>query len=384
MKIGIACYPTYGGSGVIATELGKALADEGHEVHFISYNQPARLDAFKQNVYYHEVNINSYPLFDHLPYETILASRFVDIVKSNKLDLLHVHYAIPHASAALMARSILQEQGIYCPVITTLHGTDITLVGKDPTYEPVVAYSINKSDGVTAVSESLKKDTYANFNITKDIEVIPNFIDFKKFSKQAKSHFKKAIAPNGEKIIIHTSNFRKVKRVDDVVRIFAGICKVLPAKLLLVGDGPERGTIERMCTAFGVCDNVLFLGKQEAIEEVLSVGDLFLLPSETESFGLAALEAMACEVPVISSNAGGLPEVNIDGVTGFACDVGDTESMSRHAIDILKDDKVHDQFKANCLKHAQQYNINRILPLYEAYYHKVLEQNKISIQKNAV
>ena len=372
MKIGIACYPTYGGSGVIATELGKALADEGHEVHFISYNQPARLDSFQQNIYYHEVNVNSYPLFDHLPYETILASRFVDIVKSNHLDLLHVHYAIPHASAALMARSILMEQDIYCPVITTLHGTDITLVGKDPTYEPVVAYSINQSNGVTAVSESLKQDTYKNFKIKKEIEVIPNFIDFSKFSKQAKSHFKKAIAPNDEKIIIHTSNFRKVKRVDDVVRIFAGISKEMKAKLLLVGDGPERGVIEKMCTEFGVCDNVLFLGKQEAIEEVLSVGDLFLLPSETESFGLAALEAMACEVPVISTNAGGLPEVNIDGVTGFACDVGDVQRMSEKAIYILSDEKRHDQFKKNSLAQAQKFNIKNILPLYEAYYNKVL------------
>ena len=345
MKIGIACYPTYGGSGVIATELGKALAEKGHEVHFISYNQPARLDSYLQNIYYHEVNINSYPLFDHLPYETILASRFVDIVKTNHLDLLHVHYAIPHASAALMARSILMEQDIYCPVITTLHGTDITLVGKDPTYEPVVAYSINQSNGVTAVSNSLRQETYDHFKIKKEIEVIPNFIDFTRFSKQAKSHFKKAIAPNDEKIIIHTSNFRKVKRVDDVIRIFAGIHKEIKSKLLLVGDGPERGVIKHMCKEYNVCDNVLFLGKQEAIEEVLSVGDLFLLPSETESFGLAALEAMACEVPVISTNAGGLPEVNINGVTGFACDVGDVETMSQKAIYILSDEERHEKFK---------------------------------------
>jgi len=372
MKIGIACYPTYGGSGVIATELGKALAEKGHEVHFISYNQPARLDSYLQNVYYHEVNINSYPLFDYLPYETILASRFVDIVKSNKLDLLHVHYAIPHASAALMARSILMEQDIYCPVITTLHGTDITLVGKDPTYEPVVAYSINQSNGVTAVSDSLRQDTFENFKIANEIEVIPNFIDFNRFSKQAKSHFKKAIAPNDEKIIIHTSNFRKVKRVDDVVRIFAGIHKEIQAKLLLVGDGPERGVIERMCTEYGVCDNVLFLGKQEAIEEVLSVGDLFLLPSQTESFGLAALEAMACEVPVISTNAGGLPEVNIDGITGYACDVGDVKSMSEKAVYILSDETRLEKFKKSSLLHAQKFSIDQILPRYVAYYQKVL------------
>jgi len=374
MKIGIACYPTYGGSGVIATELGKALAEKGHEVHFISYNQPARLDSYLQNIYYHEVNINSYPLFDHLPYETILASRFVDIVKTNHLDLLHVHYAIPHASAALMARSILMEQDIYCPVITTLHGTDITLVGKDPTYEPVVAYSINQSNGVTAVSKSLRQETYDHFKIKKEIEVIPNFIDFTRFSKQAKSHFKKAIAPNDEKIIIHTSNFRKVKRVDDVIRIFAGIHKEIKSKLLLVGDGPERGVIEHMCKEYNVCDNVLFLGKQEAIEEVLSVGDLFLLPSETESFGLAALEAMACEVPVISTNAGGLPEVNINGVTGFACDVGDVETMSQKAIYILSDEERHEKFKKNSLAQAQKYNITEVLPLYVAYYNKVLNE----------
>jgi N-acetyl-alpha-D-glucosaminyl L-malate synthase BshA len=374
MKIGIACYPTYGGSGVIATELGKALAEKGHEVHFISYNQPARLDSYLQNIYYHEVNINSYPLFDHLPYETILASRFVDIVKTNHLDLLHVHYAIPHASAALMARSILMEQDIYCPVITTLHGTDITLVGKDPTYEPVVAYSINQSNGVTAVSNSLRQETYDHFKIKKEIEVIPNFIDFTRFSKQAKSHFKKAIAPNDEKIIIHTSNFRKVKRVDDVIRIFAGIHKEIKSKLLLVGDGPERGVIKHMCKEYNVCDNVLFLGKQEAIEEVLSVGDLFLLPSETESFGLAALEAMACEVPVISTNAGGLPEVNINGVTGFACDVGDVETMSQKAIYILSDEERHEKFKKNSLAQAQKYNITEVLPLYVAYYNKVLNE----------
>ncbi len=374
MKIGIACYPTYGGSGVIATELGKSLAMKGHQVHFISYTQPARLESFQQNVYYHEVNINSYPLFDYLPYETILASRFVDIVLANDLDLLHVHYAIPHASAALMARSILEQKGKYCPVITTLHGTDITLVGKDPTYEPVVAYSINQSDGVTAVSSSLKEDTYKNFKIDNEIEVIPNFIDFKKFSKQAKSHFKKAIAPNGEKIVIHTSNFRKVKRVDDVVKVFAGLFEKMPAKLILVGDGPERGTIERMCKTFGVCDHVVFLGKQEAIEEVLSVGDLFLLPSQTESFGLAALEAMACEVPVISSNAGGLPEVNIDGLTGFACDVGDVESMSSKALYILEDEARHEQFKKQSLEHAKKFSIREILPRYIDYYQQVLKK----------
>ncbi len=371
MKIGIACYPTYGGSGVVATELGKALAKIGHHVHFISYNQPARLDAFNENIFYHEVNITTYPLFEYLPYETILASRFVDIVLANDLDLLHVHYAIPHASAALMARNILEEKGKYCPVITTLHGTDITLVGKDPTYEPVVAYSINNSDGVTAVSESLKQDTYANFNIKKDIRVIPNFIDFTRFQKLQKSHFKTAIAQFGEKIIIHTSNFRKVKRVDDVVKVFAKINEKINAKLLLIGDGPERPMIEKMCRDHSVCDKVIFLGKQEAIEEVLSIGDLFLLPSETESFGLAALEAMACEVPVISSNAGGLPEVNIDGVTGFACNVGDIETMAEKGIYILSDEKRLETFKRNSLVQAQKFSLEAIMPQYTQYYEEV-------------
>lgn len=378
MKIGIVCYPTYGGSGVVATELGIALASRGHEIHFISYNQPARLESFQQNVFYHEVSIKSYPLFDHLPYETILASKLVDIVTSNELDLLHVHYAIPHASAALMARSILLKKGKYCPVVTTLHGTDITLVGKDPTYEPVVAYSINESDGVTAVSNSLKNDTLEHFNITGEIEVIPNFIDFNKFSKLPKNHFKKAIAPLDEKIIIHTSNFRKVKRVDDVVRVFAGIQEIVPSKLLLVGDGPERATIERMCTELGVCNNVLFLGKQEAIDEVLSVGDLFLLPSESESFGLAALEAMACQVPVISSNGGGLPEVNIDGVSGYACEVGDVEMMSRKAIEILSNEESHQQFKSGALQTAKNFDLEKIVPRYIKYYEQILEQCRIS------
>ncbi len=376
MKIGIACYPTYGGSGVVATELGKALANNQHQVHFISYNQPARLDAFNENIFYHEVNINSYPLFDYLPYETILASKFVDIVLAHDLDLLHVHYAIPHASAAIMAKSILIEKGKYCPVVTTLHGTDITLVGKDPTYEPVVAYSINHSDGITAVSNSLKEDTFKNFDIRKEIEVIPNFIDFKRFHKQQKNHFKTAIAQLGEKIIIHTSNFRKVKRVEDVVKIFALVNKKIASKLLLVGDGPERASIEKMCREHSVCDKVIFLGKQEAIEEVLSIGDLFLLPSQTESFGLAALEAMACEVPVISSNAGGLPEVNIDGFTGYTCNVGDVEKMAEMAISLLENPEKLASFKKQCLEHAKQYSLEKIMPMYENYYIKVLAASK--------
>ena len=376
MNIGIVCYPTFGGSGVVATELGKALSTKGHMVHFISYSQPARLDFFNPNVFFHEVSIYKYPLFEYLPYETILASKIVDIVKQNKLDVLHVHYAIPHASAALMAKNILIEQGINIPIITTLHGTDITLVGKDPTYEPVVSYSINHSDAVTAVSESLKQDTLRNFHISKEIHVIPNFIDFKRFSKQKKEHFKQAIAPNGEKIIVHTSNFRKVKRVEDVVKVFALISKQISAKLLLIGDGPERTNIELLCRELEACDKITFLGKQEQIEEILSVCDLFLLTSETESFGLAALEAMACEVPVISTNAGGIPEVNIDGVTGYMSAVGDIDDMSKNALKILSDDKTLNQFKSNALKQAHEFHIDKILPQYENLYFSLLNQTK--------
>ncbi len=374
MNIGIVCYPTFGGSGVVATELGKALAAKGYNVHFISYSQPARLDFFNPNVFFHEVSIYKYPLFEYVPYETILASKIVDIVKQNKIDILHVHYAIPHASAALMAKNILEEQGIHIPIVTTLHGTDITLVGKDPTFEPVVSYSINHSDAVTAVSESLKQDTLNNFHIQKDIYVIPNFIDFSRFTKQKKEHFKKAIAPLNEKILVHTSNFRKVKRVDDVVKIFALIADKIPSKLLLIGDGPERTNIELLCRETGVCDRITFLGKQEQIEEILSVCDLFLLPSETESFGLAALEAMACEVPVISTNTGGIPEVNIEGLTGFLSGVGDIESMAKNALYILSDDSILKTFKTNALKQAQSFHIDKILPMYEEVYKNLMKR----------
>lgn len=373
MNIGIVCYPTFGGSGVVATELGKALAAKGYNVHFISYSQPARLDFFNPNVFFHEVSIYKYPLFEYVPYETILASKIVDIVKQNKIDILHVHYAIPHASAALMAKNILEEQGIHIPIVTTLHGTDITLVGKDPTFEPVVSYSINHSDAVTAVSESLKQDTLNNFHIQKDIYVIPNFIDFSRFTKQKKEHFKKAIAPLNEKILVHTSNFRKVKRVEDVVKVFALIADKIPSKLLLIGDGPERTNIELLCRETGVCDRITFLGKQEQIEEILSVCDLFLLPSETESFGLAALEAMACEVPVISTNTGGIPEVNIEGLTGFLSGVGDIESMAKNALYILSDDSILKTFKTNALKQAQSFHIDKILPMYEEVYKNLMK-----------
>lgn len=374
MRVGIVCYPTFGGSGVLATELGKALANKGHEVHFISYNQPARLDFFSENVFYHEVNIAKYPLFEYAPYETALAGKMVDIVQSAHLDVLHVHYAIPHASAALLAKQILQQKGITIPVVTTLHGTDITLVGREVTYEHVVSWSINQSDAVTAVSNKLKEETLEHFDITREIDVIPNFIDFNRFNKKPREHFKQMIAPNGEKIIIHTSNFRKVKRVEDVVAIFSRIIKEIPAKLLLIGDGPERSHIEKVCREHNTCDWVTFLGKQEAIEEILSIGDLFVLPSESESFGLAALEAMACEVPVISSNAGGIPEVNINGVTGFLSDVGDVESMAQNAITLLKDPEMLKTFRKNALKQAHNFDLKTILLQYEEVYNRVVNQ----------
>jgi N-acetyl-alpha-D-glucosaminyl L-malate synthase BshA len=374
MKIGIVCYPTFGGSGVVATELGKALAQKGHSIHFISYSQPVRLDFFSENISYHEVEVTNYPLFDYVPYESALTSKLVDVVRYERLDLLHVHYAIPHASAAYLAKLILAEHGIQIPIITTLHGTDITLVGRDAGFEPVVTFAINHSDGITAVSDSLRKDTLANFKISKPIEVIPNFIDLSRFSKKPKDHFKKAIAPLDERLLVHTSNFRKVKRVQDVVEVFRKVKAVIPAKLLLIGDGPERTGIEMMCRKLNLCEDIRFLGKQEAIEEILSVCDLFIMPSESESFGLAALEAMACQVPVISTNTGGLPELNIHGVTGFMSNVGDTDDMANNALKILKDNAVLQQFKQNALKRASEFDIHKILPRYEKYYHRIVEE----------
>lgn len=374
MKIGIVCYPTFGGSGVVATELGKALAARGHQIHFISYNQPARIDIFNSNLFYHEVHVSNYPLFDYPPYETSLASSLVNVVKNEKLDMLHVHYAIPHASAALYAKQILQSEGINIPVIVTLHGTDITLVGKDPTYEPVVSYSIRNCDMVTAVSDDLKKDTYRHFNIqNKEIHVVPNFVDFTRFSKQKKEHFKQLIAPNNEFLITHTSNFRKVKRVDDVVKVFAKIVQKLPAKLLLIGDGPERPSIECLVREMQLSQSVSFLGKQEAIDEILSVSDLFLLPSENESFGLAALEAMACEVPVISSNAGGIPEMNLNGFSGYLSPVGEIEEMATHALEILSNPDTLKEFKRNALIQAQKFDLEKVLPMYENLYQQLTQ-----------
>ncbi|RZM05011.1 MAG: N-acetyl-alpha-D-glucosaminyl L-malate synthase BshA, partial [Pedobacter sp.] len=366
------CYPTFGGSGVLATELGKALAQKGHQVHFITYQQPVRLNGFIPNIFYHEVQVPTYPLFDYPPYETALASAMVDVIKNNQLDLLHVHYAIPHASAAYMAKQILQKEGKNIPVITTLHGTDITLVGKDKTYAPVVAFSINQSDAITAVSNNLRDETFRTFKIEKDIEVIYNFVDTERFNRKAIDAFRKVIAPNGERILLHASNFRKIKRVQDVVKIFAEVKKHIPTKLLFVGDGPERSTAEDLAREMNVFDEIRFVGKQEQMEDILAIADLFLLTSDYESFGLAALEAMAAGVPVVSTNAGGLSEINLDGNTGYMSNVGDVENMSKQALAILKDDATLKGFKERAYAHAQQFDINSIVPKYEELYARFL------------
>ena len=369
MRIGIVCYPTFGGSGVLATELGKALADEGHEVHFITYQQPVRLNEFNANIFYHEVRVPTYPLFDYPPYEVALASTMVDVIMNHDLDLLHVHYAIPHASAAYMAKQIVkQKTGRSIPVITTLHGTDITLVGKDKMYEPVVTFSINESDAITAVSENLRDETFKNFAITKEIEVIYNFVDVARFNKKPIDAFRKVIAPHGEKILMHASNFRKVKRIDDVITIFANVRKAMPAKLLMVGDGPERHAAEEQARTLGIEEDIRFLGKQEQMEDILAVSDVFLLPSEYESFGLAALEAMAARAVVISTNAGGLSEINNQGVTGFMANVGDTESMSNFAIELLRDEARLTKMKEAAYQQACLFDISKIIPVYEKLY----------------
>lgn len=373
MKIGIVCYPTYGGSGVVATELGKALSERGYEVHFITYGQPFRLDDFSENISYHEVRVSDYPLFDYTPYELVLTSKLVDVVKYAKLDLLHVHYAIPHASAAYMAQQILKNQGIHIPFITTLHGTDITLVGKDPSFEPVITFSINQSNAVTAVSESLKQDTHKYFKVTNNIEVIPNFIDLKKFDSPLDDRTKLTLAPNGEKIVMHISNFRPVKRIEDLVKVFYKIRLQTPAKLVLIGDGPDRHKIEQMCrTQYFICDDVKFMGKMKSTEKILSLADLFLLPSETESFGLAALEAMAAGVPVIATNTGGTPEVVEHGYSGYLSNVGDVDNMAENALHILNSKNILDLFKKQAKIKASRFDIQEILPMYETIYKKVL------------
>ena len=371
MKIGIVCYPTFGGSGVLATELGKALAEKGHEIHFITYQQPVRLNGFHTNIFYHEVRVPTYPLFDYPPYELALASTMVDVILNHDLDLIHAHYAIPHASAAYTAKQIVkQKTGRSVPVITTLHGTDITLVGRDKTYEPVVTFSINESDAITAVSENLRAETFKHFDIKKEIQVIHNFVDVHRYNKKAVAAFRQVIAPNNEKIIIHASNFRKIKRIDHVMEIFKNIHSALPAKLLMVGDGPERPLAEDLTRQYGLDGDVRFLGKQEQMEELLAVSDVFLLPSEYESFGLAALEAMAASTVVISTDAGGLGEINIDGVTGYTAPVGDVAKMSKNAIELLQDEPKLKAFKHNALKEAKLFDIHHIIPKYEELYRR--------------
>ena len=370
MKIGIVLYPTFGGSGVVAPELGKALAKKGHQIHFITYSQPVRLGGFTENVFYHEVSVSDYPLFDFQPYETELASKMVDVVKYEKLDLIHVHYAIPHASAAFMAKQILKTQGITIPYVTTLHGTDITLVGRDPSFEPVITFCINESDAVTAVSESLKKDTLKHFNVKNEITVVPNFIALDKKRKDSKINRGLYASPD-EKIISHISNFRKVKRVEDVIRVFAETIKKVPSKLLFVGDGPERYGCEQLCRELSLCEHILFLGKIRDTSDVLAISDAFLLPSETESFGLAALEAMSMGVPVVSSNSGGIPEVNENGFSGFLSDVGDVNDMSKNLVHILTENRL-DSFRDNALVQAQKFAISKVLPMYEDIYTKLV------------
>jgi N-acetyl-alpha-D-glucosaminyl L-malate synthase BshA len=372
MKIGIVCYPTFGGSGVVATELGIEMAAIGHQVHFISYSMPVRLDPYAENVHYHEVVVTDYPLFDYSPYELVLTSKLVSVVKNEGLDLLHVHYAIPHASAAYMARQILASEGIHVPIVTTLHGTDITLLGKDASFEPVITFAINNSNAVTAVSESLKNDTLDHFKINRDIDVIPNFINQKRYKKHTANGLRERYAPNGEAVIMHVSNFRKVKRVEDVVHVFAGIRAKMSSKLLLIGDGPERYNVEQMCRQLGICGDIHFLGKTKKVEQVLANGDLFILPSETESFGLAALEAMAAGLPVISSNSGGLPEVNDHGFSGYLSDVGDVEDMTKNALAILSSEKTLKLFKEQALIQAEKFDLPNILPLYLKLYEKLV------------
>jgi len=376
MKIGIVCYPTFGGSGVLATELGIGLADQGHQIHFITYKRPARLTKYHQNIYLHEVNSFEYPLFEYPPYDSSLASKIVDVAQHEQLDVLHVHYAIPHAAVAYMAKEILKTKGIYLPVVTTLHGTDITLIGMDQSMASVVEFSINVSDIVTSVSGSLKEQTMESFDIKKDIKVIYNFIDPERFKRNTSRAFKTAIAPNGEKIIIHTSNFRKVKRVEDVILAYSKIAQKIPSKLLLIGDGPERRNAEQLCRELGTCADIKFLGKQEVVQEILSLGDLFILPSAKESFGLSALEAMACEVPVISSDVGGLPEINEDGVTGYLCAVGDVDAIAEKALKILQDEELLAKFRKNARTKAMQFTIGNILPQYEHLYNLSLEASK--------
>ncbi len=372
MKIAIVCYPTFGGSGVVATELGIALAKLNHDVHFITYKQPVRLNLLSPNIHFHEVSVPKYPLFHYQPYELALSSKLVDTIKKYEIDVLHVHYAIPHAYAGYMAKKMLEEEGIYIPMVTTLHGTDITLVGNHPFYKPAVTFSINNSDIVTSVSESLKEDTLRLFDIKKEIEVVPNFIDVSQRKTSFTDCQRELMALPEERIVTHISNFRAVKRIKDIVDIFYNIQKKMPAKLLMVGEGPERKSAEKKCKELGIKDKVVFFGNSNEIDKILCFSDLFLLPSERESFGLAALEAMVNKVPVISSNAGGIPEVNRYGVSGYLSEVGNIEEMSENAIRILEDDAILNTFKENAYKEAEKFDVNQIVPKYIALYEGAL------------
>jgi N-acetyl-alpha-D-glucosaminyl L-malate synthase BshA len=374
LKIGIVCYPTYGGSGVVATELGKALADQGHEIHFITYSQPVRLGAAHKRIRYHEVNVSDYPLFFYPPYESVLASKMVDVVKYENLDLMHVHYAIPHASAAITAKMVLAQEGIHLPVITTLHGTDITLLGKDASFEPVISFAINQSDAVSAVSQSLKNDTYKLFGINQEIEVIPNFLNSDHQPASNANELRSEYATDDEKVLVHMSNFRPVKRIIDIIEVFSRVRQAIDSKLILLGDGPERTRAEQKCRELGINEHVTFVGNLKQPQELISIGDLFILPSESESFGLAALEAMAVGLPVISTNTGGLPEVNRHGVTGMMSDVGDVEDMAKNCIYLLSDEKRLAKFKDQARKRAEDFSLEKILPQYEKLYQTVLER----------
>ena len=375
MRIGIVCYPTFGGSGVVATELGMALADKGHEVHFVTYNQPVRLDFISHDLHFHEVLMEEYPLFQYQPYELALSTKLVEVVSKYNLEILHVHYAIPHAYAAYMAKMMLKEKGIDIKVVTTLHGTDITLVGSHPSYKTAVEFSINNSDVVTSVSESLKQDTLRLFTITNEIKVVHNFIDTEKYDRESQNECQRiAVAKPEERILTHISNFRPVKRIEDVVKIFYNVQKEIPAKLLMVGEGPEKRNAELLVKKLGISDSVIFLGNSHEIAKILCYTDVFLLPSKSESFGLSALEAMAAETAVISTNTGGLPEVNVHGVTGYLSNLGDLEDMAKNAVSILKDDAILLRFKANAKKHTKQFCLENILPVYEEIYSSVLEK----------
>ena len=379
MKIAIVCYPTFGGSGVVATELGIALAEHGHEIHFITYKQPVRLQLLHNNVHYHEVSVPSYPLFHYQPYELALSSKLVNMAKLHEIEIVHVHYAIPHAYAGYMAKQMLAQEGIFIPMVTTLHGTDITLVGSHPFYKPAVTFSINNSDAVTSVSQSLKDDTLRLFNIKKEIEVVPNFIDTKKYENLYSDCERELIASKNEKIITHISNIRKVKRVDDVIEIFDRIQKKIPAKLVIVGDGPEKESLENLCKKKGIDEKVLFVGNSHEVDKILCFSDLFILPSEHESFGLVALEAMVCGVPVISSNAGGLPEVNIHGESGYLSNVGNIDEMAKNALKILVNSDTHQLFKRKAKENAQRFETKLIVPIYEEIYKKSLAKTKLNI-----